>query len=70
MFITIESVLSTGGEPSASALSFAVVLVSQHPDVLQQLLTEIDQVVGKKKEITFDDLSKLQYTEQVKQKKK
>ncbi|KAL5479553.1 hypothetical protein EMCRGX_G023087 [Ephydatia muelleri] len=54
-----------GGEPSASALSFAVVLVSQHPDVLQQLLTEIDQVVGKKKEITFDDLSKLQYTEQV-----
>ena len=54
-----------GGEPLASLLSFAVVEINQHSDVLGLLLCEVDEVLGKKSQITIEDLNKLKYTEQV-----
>ncbi|KAL5493789.1 hypothetical protein EMCRGX_G015016 [Ephydatia muelleri] len=54
-----------GSEPTACILSFAVAVIHLHPDVLQQLQSEIDEVLGKKRTITYEDLSNLKYTEQV-----
>ncbi|KAL5497010.1 hypothetical protein EMCRGX_G013400 [Ephydatia muelleri] len=54
-----------GQETSAVAALFALVLVHQHADVLEKLLQEIDHVLGKKDTISFEDLDKLCYTEQV-----
>ena len=57
--------LLAGSEPTACILSFAVAVIHLHPDVLQQLQSEIDEVLGKKRKITYEDLSNLKYTEQV-----
>ena len=57
--------LCTGQETSGVALTFALILVHQHPDVLEKLLLEIDEVLGKRDSISFEDLGKLCYTEQV-----
>ena len=54
-----------GQETTANTLSFAVVLVHQHPEVLERLLLEVEEVLGDKDTITAEDLDKLKYTEQV-----
>ncbi|KAL5471218.1 hypothetical protein EMCRGX_G029311 [Ephydatia muelleri] len=54
-----------GQETTANALLFAVILIHQHPEVLDKLLSEIEDVLGDRKEVTGDDLDKLKYTEQV-----
>lgn len=64
MHITV--IICIGGEPLARLLSFAVVQINQHPDVLEQLLREVDEMLGKKTQITIQDLNQLKYTEQVK----
>ena len=60
------SKIIAGFEPAASLLSFAVVLICQHEDVLEQILSEVNEVLGNRKEITIQDLDKLKYIEQVK----
>ena len=42
-----------------------MVLVHQHPDVLERLLLEIEEVLGERDTVTVEDLDKLRYTEQV-----
>eukprot|EP00731_Ephydatia_muelleri_P028736 Em0020g380a len=54
-----------GQETTANTLSFAIILIQQHPEVLDSLLSEITDVIGDRKEVTGDDLDKLKYTEQV-----
>ncbi|KAL5473738.1 hypothetical protein EMCRGX_G028273 [Ephydatia muelleri] len=54
-----------GQETTANTLSFAIILIQQHPEVLDSLLSEIADVIGDRKEVTADDLNKLKYTEQV-----
>jgi cytochrome P450 len=56
--------LFAGHETTATALTFTWYLLSQHPDVERKLHAEVDAVldVGP---ATFDDLSELEYTEQV-----
>ena len=50
----------TGAEPVATALSFTLVLIHLNPEEgLKPLMSEIDEVLGKKKTITVDDLEKL-----------
>eukprot|EP00731_Ephydatia_muelleri_P008181 Em0004g519a len=53
-----------GQETTANTLSFAVILVHQHPEVLERLLAEIDEVLGSRTSVTAEDLEKLKYTEQ------
>ncbi|KAL5489562.1 hypothetical protein EMCRGX_G018671 [Ephydatia muelleri] len=43
----------------------AVILIHQHPEVLDHLLSEVEGVLGDRKEVTGDDLDKMKYTEQV-----
>ncbi|KAL5473734.1 hypothetical protein EMCRGX_G028268 [Ephydatia muelleri] len=54
-----------GQDTTANTLSFAIILIHQHPEVLDRLLSEIADVLGDRKEVTADDLDKLKYTEQV-----
>lgn len=56
--------ITAGHETSANALSWALYLIAQHPDIEQKILEEVSSVVGNN-EITFDDLPKLSYTRQV-----
>ncbi|KAL5473710.1 hypothetical protein EMCRGX_G028238 [Ephydatia muelleri] len=54
-----------GQETTANTLSFAIILIHRHPQVLDSLLSEIEDVLGDRKEVTGDDLDKFKYTEQV-----
>ena len=58
-------VCCAGQDTTANTLSRAVVLVHQHPEVLERLLLEIDEVLGERDTVTVEDLDKLRYTEQV-----
>ncbi|KAL5489561.1 hypothetical protein EMCRGX_G018670 [Ephydatia muelleri] len=50
---------------TANTLSFAIILIHQHPEVLDHLLSEVEGVLGDRNEVTGDDLDKMKYTEQV-----
>ncbi|XP_064405688.1 cholesterol 24-hydroxylase-like isoform X2 [Halichondria panicea] len=54
-----------GQETTGNLLSFAVVLLNQHPEVLCRLQAEIEEVLKGRTEVTNEDLESLQYTEQV-----
>lgn len=53
-----------GHETSANALAWTLYLLSQHPEVEQKLLDEVNSIVGNRS-ITADDLMQLNYTRQV-----
>lgn len=55
-----------GQETTANTLAFAVVMVHQHPEVLERILLEVEEVLGGKVSVTAEDLDKLKFTEQVK----
>ncbi|MBK1989987.1 cytochrome P450 [Sphaerospermopsis aphanizomenoides BCCUSP55] len=58
------TLLIAGHETTALALSWACYLLSQHPEVEQKLLTELQTVLGGRTP-TFADLPKLIYTERI-----
>jgi cytochrome P450 len=58
------TLFAAGHETSATALSWALWLLSQHPGVVQQLRSEIDAQIGDRMP-GFEDLRKLTYTMQV-----
>jgi cytochrome P450 len=60
----IITLLIAGHETTALALSWAWYLLSQHPEVEQKLVAELETVLAGKTP-TFADLPKLQYTERV-----
>ncbi|CAI9582974.1 unnamed protein product [Staurois parvus] len=54
-----------GQETTANQLSFAVMELSRNPEVLVKLQVEVDEVIGSKRDIEYEDLGKLQYLSQV-----
>ncbi|XP_043930500.1 cholesterol 24-hydroxylase-like [Protopterus annectens] len=54
-----------GQETTANQLSFTVMELTRHPEILKRLQEEVDEVVGLKKNIEHEDLNKLQYMSQV-----
>nr|XP_060611634.1 cholesterol 24-hydroxylase-like isoform X3 [Anolis sagrei ordinatus] len=54
-----------GHETTANQLSFAVMELSRHPDIVAKLQAEVDEVIGVKKDIPYEDLRKLEYLSQV-----
>ncbi|XP_072023569.1 cholesterol 24-hydroxylase-like isoform X2 [Amphiura filiformis] len=54
-----------GMETTANTLSFAVIALGRHPEVLHRLQIEIDAVIGDKTYISYEDINKLEYTMQV-----
>ena len=58
------TIMMAGHETTANALSWTWVLLSQHPDVMQKLYTEILFVLGERLP-TYEDTSRLVYTRKV-----
>ncbi|XP_069805269.1 cholesterol 24-hydroxylase-like [Dendropsophus ebraccatus] len=54
-----------GQETTANQLSFAVMELAQNPEILTRVQSEVDEVIGSKRDIAYEDLGKLQYLSQV-----
>lgn len=54
-----------GQETTANQLAFAIMELGRHPDILQRVKEEVDEVIGMKQEITYEDLGNLTYLAQV-----
>ncbi|MCI4669832.1 MAG: cytochrome P450 [Bacteroidia bacterium] len=60
----INILFIAGHETSATGLAWAWYLLGKHPEVLEKVRQEVDQVIDGN-EISYEDLSKLTYTQQV-----
>ena len=58
------TIFAAGHETSANALTWTLMLLSQHPETVKKLRTELREVLGGNTP-TFADLPRLQYTKQV-----
>ncbi|XP_066468337.1 cholesterol 24-hydroxylase-like [Tiliqua scincoides] len=54
-----------GHETTANQLSFTIMELGRQPEVLMRLQAELDEVIGVKRDITYEDLGKFQYLSQV-----
>ncbi|XP_072284111.1 cholesterol 24-hydroxylase-like isoform X2 [Pyxicephalus adspersus] len=54
-----------GQETTANQLSFTVIELARNPDILKKAQEEVDEVIGSKRDLEYDDLGKLQYLSQV-----
>ncbi|XP_072045865.1 cholesterol 24-hydroxylase-like isoform X1 [Amphiura filiformis] len=50
-----------GQETTANLLAWTLMELTQHPDIVYRLKTEIDAVIGDNGYVAFEDLSKLEY---------
>lgn len=50
-----------GQETTGNLLSFTVMLLSTHPEVLHRLRTEVDAVIGDKEAVEYEDICKMEY---------
>ncbi|XP_068959801.1 LOW QUALITY PROTEIN: cholesterol 24-hydroxylase-like [Petaurus breviceps papuanus] len=57
--------LIAGSETSSNQILLALMELQRHPKIVEQLHAEVDEVVGSKKIIEYQDLGKLQYLSQV-----
>nr|QVK45596.1 cytochrome P450 [Brachionus paranguensis] len=68
--IEIESLIddfitffNAGQETTANSIAFCFLELGKNTHILPRLREEIDSVLGAKKEVTYEDLTKLEYTE-------
>ena len=61
-FITV---FGAGQETTANSMAFTLYEIIRHPDVEAKILDEIDEVLGSKEYVDFEDLAKLKYLGQV-----
>uniref|UniRef100_A0ABM5FBG2 Cholesterol 24-hydroxylase-like isoform X1 n=1 Tax=Pogona vitticeps TaxID=103695 RepID=A0ABM5FBG2_9SAUR len=54
-----------GHESTASLLSFTIMELGRHPEIVAKLQAEVDEVIGVKTDIAYEDLGKLEYLSQV-----
>ncbi|XP_073465775.1 cholesterol 24-hydroxylase-like [Aquarana catesbeiana] len=54
-----------GQETTANQLSFTVIELARNPDILKKAQDEVDEVIGCKRDLEYEDLGKLQYLSQV-----
>ncbi|XP_054617410.1 cholesterol 24-hydroxylase-like isoform X2 [Dunckerocampus dactyliophorus] len=54
-----------GQETTANQLAFCIMELARHPDILDKAKKEVDDVIGMKRDISYDDLGKLVYLSQV-----
>ncbi|XP_027896293.1 cholesterol 24-hydroxylase-like [Xiphophorus couchianus] len=54
-----------GQETTANQLAFCIMELARHPEILDKVTKEVDDVIGMKQEISYDDLGKLVYLSQV-----
>ncbi|XP_040268614.1 cholesterol 24-hydroxylase-like isoform X1 [Bufo bufo] len=54
-----------GQETTANQLAFVVQELARHPEILQKVQAEVDEVIGSRRYVETDDLPKLRYLSQV-----
>ncbi|XP_062974114.1 cholesterol 24-hydroxylase-like isoform X2 [Elgaria multicarinata webbii] len=54
-----------GHETCANQLSFTIMELERHPEIVAKLQAEVDDIIGMKKDIAYEDLGKLKYLSQV-----
>ncbi|XP_046877031.1 cholesterol 24-hydroxylase-like [Hypomesus transpacificus] len=54
-----------GQETTANQIAFAIMELARLPDILAKVKREVDEVLGMKQEISYDDLGKMGYLSQV-----
>ncbi|XP_066551180.1 cholesterol 24-hydroxylase-like [Amia ocellicauda] len=54
-----------GQETTASQIAFTILELARHPEITEKLISEVDEAIGSKREIDFNDLAKLPYLSQV-----
>uniref|UniRef100_A0A4W4EUL5 Cholesterol 24-hydroxylase-like n=1 Tax=Electrophorus electricus TaxID=8005 RepID=A0A4W4EUL5_ELEEL len=54
-----------GQETTASQLSFAIMELGRHPEILKRTKEEVDEVLGTRRDVLYEDLGKLTYLTQV-----
>ncbi|XP_061560138.1 cholesterol 24-hydroxylase-like [Phycodurus eques] len=54
-----------GQETTANQLAFCIMELARHPDMQEKAQKEVDDVIGMKREISYDDLGQLVYLSQV-----
>ncbi|KAL0963158.1 hypothetical protein UPYG_G00350460 [Umbra pygmaea] len=54
-----------GQETTANQLAFTVMELGRLPEILEKVKQEVDDVIGMRQEISFDDLGKMTYLSQV-----
>ncbi|KAL8168965.1 UNVERIFIED_CONTAM: hypothetical protein K2H54_027185 [Gekko kuhli] len=53
-----------GHDTTASQLAFSIMELGRQPEVMAKLLAEVDEVVGVKRDISYEDLGNLRYLSQ------
>ncbi|KAM6915246.1 cholesterol 24-hydroxylase-like [Xenentodon cancila] len=54
-----------GQETTANQLGFCIMELGRHPEILEKVRKEVDDVIGMKQDVSYDDLGKLIYLSQV-----
>ncbi|KAK6479027.1 cholesterol 24-hydroxylase-like [Huso huso] len=54
-----------GQETTANQLSFMIMELTRQPEIIKKLRVEVDDVIGSKRDIDYEDLGKLTYLSQV-----
>uniref|UniRef100_A0A4W6D9I8 Cholesterol 24-hydroxylase n=1 Tax=Lates calcarifer TaxID=8187 RepID=A0A4W6D9I8_LATCA len=54
-----------GQETTANQISFCIMELGRHPDILEKVKKEVDDVIGMKQDISYDNLGELTYLSQV-----
>uniref|UniRef100_A0A8C8BRS2 Uncharacterized protein n=2 Tax=Oncorhynchus tshawytscha TaxID=74940 RepID=A0A8C8BRS2_ONCTS len=65
MLYTFVVLILTGQETTANQLAFTVMELGRLPEILTKVKQEVDDVIGMKQEISFDDLGKMTYLSQI-----
>ncbi|XP_051501657.1 cholesterol 24-hydroxylase-like isoform X2 [Myxocyprinus asiaticus] len=62
----LTQILKTAGqETTANQLSFAIMELGRHPEIYKRAKAEVDEVLGAKRDISYEDIGKLTYLSQV-----
>ncbi|KAM4521737.1 cholesterol 24-hydroxylase-like isoform 1-T1 [Odontesthes bonariensis] len=54
-----------GQETTANQLGFCIMELGRHPEILEKVKKEVDDVIGMKQDISYDDLGQMIYLSQV-----
>ncbi|GCB82003.1 hypothetical protein scyTo_0021503 [Scyliorhinus torazame] len=54
-----------GQETTANLIAFAIMELTRQPEITAKLQAEVDEVVGMKRDVTAEDIGRLQYLNQV-----
>nr|AUX14952.1 cytochrome p450 CYP46A2 [Kryptolebias marmoratus] len=54
-----------GQETTANQLAFCIMELGRHPEILEKVRKEVDDVIGMKQDLSYEDIGKLTYLSQV-----